>query len=181
MTEFKIGDRVEWRGLLDRERRTGTIDTVTSVAGQPTVYSGPIDGETRRFDRYAHNLTKITDPTPLRFSDVRTGDMITVETGEPNVTLITGIAEVNEFTGEVRIPGLSGWYWNDETTPGARLTAHVPAEPEWHRAKVIKAGNDYLVRCASTGVFRDQQGVAWSTDELTNVTIIVDAEGQVRA
>src|SRR5690606_13256853 len=187
MTEFKPGNRVQWcdkDGILHR----GTVDDVYDDC----VY-GTRDGG-GRFVAGPWDLTKITDPAPLRFSDVRTGDMITVEVKvesdghSPTITFTDGIAEVNEFTGEVRIQGLSGWCWNDETTPGARLTAHIPAEPEWHRAKVImgyytEAGTpdepEYWL-LGWDGLFYSVNGTA-EDYKLTNVTIIVDEHGQMRA
>src|SRR5690606_14976046 len=184
MTEFKKGDRV--RGKLSH--KPGIIVGPDSSDAYEVLTD---DGVQRS---WLTQDIEFVDPAPLRFSDVRTGDMITVEVKvesdghSPTITFTDGIAEVNEFTGEVRIQGLSGWCWNDETTPEARLTAHIPAEPEWHRAKVImgcytEAGTpdepEYWL-LGWDGLFYSVNGTA-EDYKLTNVTIIVDEHGQMRA
>src|SRR5690606_3435398 len=74
--------------------------------------------------------------------------------------------------------------------PPVRLTAHTPAPavPEWHQAKVImgcytEAGTpeepEYWL-LGRDGLFYSVSGAA-EDYELTNVTIIVEAEGVVRA
>src|SRR5690606_18478880 len=65
MTEFKPGNRVQWRdkdGILHR----GTVDDVYDDCVYGTRDAGG------RFVAGPWDLTKITDPPPLRFEDVRT-------------------------------------------------------------------------------------------------------------
>jgi len=198
MTEFKPGNRVQWRdkdGILQR----GTVDDVYDDCVYGTWDAG------KRFVAGPWDLTKIDDgPKPLRFEDVRDGDTITVEgedysvtgpaskLGNPACVTVVGVTVFN-FDGDEGTHGPYG--------PPVRLTAHTraPAVPAWHRAKVIKADADYGdgdpetgrlptqrhggVFLASTrvpGEFLDQAGNELTPDAFTNVTIIIDEHGQVR-
>jgi len=77
MTEFKKGVRVRtekgWLGTVDSEVFHSTIGNC------PAVYVRMKEGTGARTVKYLHNLTRVTDPAPLRFEDVRDGDTITVE------------------------------------------------------------------------------------------------------
>src|SRR5690606_20981168 len=80
------------------------------------------------------------DPAPLRFEDVRDGDTITVEGDEYKITgrAVTGYRLVSVAQGLlVALYNAEGDEWLDQNALPVRLTAHTPAEPEWHRAKVI--------------------------------------------
>jgi hypothetical protein len=195
MTEFKKGDRV--RGKYSHK---------------PGVIVGPDSGDAYEVitDDGVHRswLTEdieFDDPAPLRFEDVRDGDTITVEGIDYS---ITGTASKLDAPACVTVGGVAIFNFDgDEGTHGAygppvRLTAHTraPAEPEWHRAKVIKADADYGdgdpetgrlptqrhggVFLASTrvpGEFLDQSGNELTPDAFTDVTIVVDECGEVRA
>src|SRR5690606_17948799 len=110
-------------------------------------------------------------------------DTITVEV-EDRFTL-TGTAIVNP-NKSVDVAG-AGWSFarqpdgswrTDYSLIKATLIAHTPAEPEWHRAKVIKADTVrdygfYLVQDKHSRWW-DNAGNPFSNEECTNVTIIVD-------
>src|SRR5690606_20403629 len=146
-----------------------------------------------QFARWPWGLTKIDDePKPLRFEDVRDGDTITVE-GEDYSITGTSWTEPGD-PPRVTVGGVTVFNFNgDEGThgpygPPVRLTAHTPAEPEWHRAKVImgcytEAGTpeepEYWL-LGRDGLFYSVSGAA-EDYELTNITIIVDEHGRMRA
>src|SRR5690606_1162252 len=147
-----------------------------------------------QFARWPWGLTKIdAEPKPLRFEDVRDGDTITVEGEDYSVT---GPASKLGNPACVTVVGVTVFNFNgDEGThgpygPPVRLTAHTRAlaEPEWRRAKVImgcytEAGTpeepEYWL-LGRDGLFYSVSGAA-EDYELTNITIIVDEHGQLRA
>lgn len=143
---------------------------------------------------------------PLRFEDVRTGDLITVEhKGNDGFWYTAGGTAVVDDLGVTLSDGFEFLFtkddrdgWIDGVGDKVTLIAHIPA-PEWYRAKVIKADADYRdsdpekgrlstqrhggVFLASTrvpGEFLDQSGNELTPDAFTNVTIIIDEHGQVR-
>jgi hypothetical protein len=136
-------------------------------------------------------MSTVTTHKPLRFEDVRTGDTITVEV-EGRFTL-TGTAIVN-LDKSVDVAG-AGWTfahrpdgsWRTEySRMKATLIAHTPAEPEWHRAKVIKANvagrpTELLFWVEARKAWATADLLGWPKDAPTNVTIIVDEHGEVRA
>jgi hypothetical protein len=188
VTEFKKGDRVIVNDIFSDSLFCGTVDDMRDSCVHGTRDAGG------RFVRWPWHLTKITDPAPLRFEDVRDGDTITVE-GEDYSITGTSWTEPGDpprvTVGGVTIFNLDG----DEGThgpygPPVRLTAHTPApaEPEWHRAKVIMGcytedgtpdEPEYWL-LGWDGLFYSVSGAA-EDYELTNVTIIVDKHGRVRA
>ena len=168
---------------------------------------GWVDGVGDKVTLIAHTPAGTTDPDPmpLRFEDVRTDDLITVQVQD---TTVTGPVNASiDDTGRaysitVKHADLClkpnhdvGVWFVTGTGRKATLTAHTPAEPEWHRAKVIKADTPdapgrILRRCSETlandwrelhpHFFRDGS-TAWSPGKLHNVTIIIDEHGQMRA
>src|SRR5690606_2098283 len=185
MTEFKPGNRVQWRdkdGILHR----GTVDDVYDDCVYGTRDAGG------RFVAGPWDLTKIDDePKPLRFEDVRDGDTITVEGDEYKITgrAVTGYRLASVAQGLlVALYNAEGDEWLDQNALPVRLTAHTRAGPEWHRAKVsmgcyAEAGApeepEYWL-LGRDGLFYSVSGGA-EDYELTNVTIIVDEHGQMRA
>lgn len=194
MSEFKKGDRVR---LIKNygSLKAGVVGTIRAASGTRAV----VEWDTANTDRVARErnalnldmLELITDPTPLRFEDVKTGDRITVES--PDYT-VTGTADVNTY--RIAIKGMDLAFsrrndgWHESTWDQlVQLTAHEPAEPEWHRAKVIKADTMTGGRLKNPiiqdlwlhkGVaFINNDGMLRSPDELTNVVIIVDEHGEV--
>ena len=178
--EFKPGNRVQWRdkdGILHR----GTVDDVYDDCVYGTRDAGG------RFVAGPWDLTL----RPFAFEDVRDGDTITVEGIDYSTT---GTARKPDNPECVTVGGVTVFNFDgDEGTHGAYgppvyLTAHTrAAEPEWHRAQVIKADfrftprkGCFLTRSAEGG-WRDGEGEHAYAYELTNVTIIVDAEGLRRA
>src|SRR5690606_37655865 len=170
---------------------------------------GWVDGVGDKVVLLAHTPAGTTDPDPmpLHFEDVRTDDLITVQVQD---TTVTGPVNASiDDTGRsysitVKHADLClkpnhdvGVWFVTGTGRKATLIAHTPAEPEpeWHRAKVIKADTPdapgrFLRRCSETlasdwrelhpHFFRDGS-TAWSPGKLHNVTIIIDEHGQMRA
>jgi len=181
MTEFKPGDRVQWR--LNDSLYRGTVEYV---------YDGCVYG-TRdaggRFVVWPGDLTL----RPFAFEDVRDGDTITVEGIDYSTT---GTASKPDGPECVTVGGVTVFNFDgDEGThgpygPPVYHTDHTPAEPEWHRAKVINADpvrgelpgctGGYLLRDCD-GDFLNEYGSALAPSDLTNVTIIVDEYGKVPA
>src|SRR5690606_9817246 len=184
MSKFKKGDRVRGK----HSHKPGIIVGPDSGDAYEVITD---DGVQRR---WLTQDIELDDPAPLRFEDVRDGDTITVEGedysitgtswtepgGPPRVTV--GGVTIFNFDGDEGTHGPYG--------PPVRLTAHTraPAEPEWHRAKVImgcytEAGTpeepEYWL-LGRDGLFYSVSGAA-EDYELTNITIIVDEHGQLRA
>src|SRR5690606_38979722 len=141
MTEFKKGDRVQWRSFVNSpgpfsdSLYRGTVDYV-----RDGVVCGTRDGG-GQFCRWPWDLIKIDDgPKPLRFEDVRDGDTITVEGDEYKITgrAVTGYRLVSVAQGLlVALYNAEGDEWLDQNALPVRLTAHTRAEPKWHRGKLI--------------------------------------------
>lgn len=180
MSDFKKGDRVEH---LDGRRGVAIDDQDEKIVPWRLDRGGVCISHYR-------DLTKIADATPLRFEDVRTGDLITVETEDFK---ITGRAADTHTSGRVEIAGtgiqfyqsLDGTWCNVERGTSATLTAHEPDEA-WKRARVIKAqqvqgsaqsNHHFLLRCEEEWV--DRFGDTWRAESLRDVTVVVDENGEV--
>ena len=196
MTKYEIGDRVhvvsvdEINGLshLMPLGAEGVVTEISERGGYARVESG---GQLWWVED-GHIELITTDPAPLRFENVRTGDQITVEgedysitgtaskSGNPECVTVGGVTVFN-FDGDEGTHGPYG--------PPVRLTAHTraPAEPEWHRAKVIKANvgsgrpTELLFWVEARRAWATADLLTWAKDAPTNVTIIVDEHGQVRS
>jgi hypothetical protein len=192
MSDLKKGDRVRHKGWGDgtlvedvRSKESGEIGALMHVDEDGLVFAG------RTEFAWASNLTLLAPPAP-RFEDVRTGDKITVEVDGVTISGPVRVRYSDEIhMGErlspVIIVRTDGRWQEYRSTLAATLTAHEPAEPAWHRAKVIKADHpancesertDYLINKGSLG-FVNAYGVHFQPDKLTNVTIIVDENGVV--
>lgn len=179
MSDFKKGDRVEFRGVVTGELITGTVHRHegTFVEGETDAGYG--------FSMLPISITKITPAAP-RFEDVKTGDRVTLEGADYSITGTVRQAGLSF----VFVGGSTFYYIGNEakrngTGPSVTLTAHEPAEPEWHQAKVIKADSqgwtgELLLRTGD-GKFMAVDQVRYSPHLLTNVVIIVDADGNVVA
>lgn len=198
MTKYKVGEKVrvvsvDWINGVIHFLPLGADGVVTEIH-KDTGHAGVEVGDLRQWVADEH-IELITDPAPLRFSDVRTGDQITVAGGEYTIT-----GNAWRRNGGVDIFGVLHFKplddlgaWVDDSGFPVKLTAHTPAdEPEWHRAEVIEAdielGDDegvlhtYLLPGGPPNAeWTDGSGTHWETDALTNVKIIVDEHGEMRA
>src|SRR5690606_11374335 len=116
---------------------------------------GWVDGVGDKVVLLAHTPagTADPDPMPLHFEDVRTDDLITVQVQDTTVTGPVN-ASIDDTGRAYSIPvthaklsrkpnhAVGVWFVTG-TGRKATLIAHTPAEPEWHRAKVIRADADY--------------------------------------
>jgi hypothetical protein len=195
MSDFKKGDRVKVTTDAEGRKYQARVGTVERAAFGLPGYMVTVDG-------YSHALWFSPDelrlvapaPTPpLSFSDVRTGDKITVE-GEgltiSGVATRRGPKEIGLGPLTTLMPGVVGDWQTCDSNIHVTLTAHEP-DRSWHRAKVIKARYldeshpserlDYWVR-DENGEFRNGNvtcAVSAEDYELTDITVIVDEHGAV--